>query len=222
MNLPPLNELYNQDPFASSVRTYTSHGLPLQGNSNQQYLDIPRSEENDFPPLTSISSTLPSLDAHSPLQSQPACIHCKGQKYSFTAYFHNAKIFPEPPHEVLHWVERSYILKNRLQSLLVTYALHTVEIDHIRDIEVEINNWAMRVDALAHEVGSCGSGSERILSALTEVHRWMKGMIEQLWKHVRGAQTLPMPKGRLKEVVLEFRKAWERVWIACAEHLRIV
>jgi hypothetical protein len=83
-----------------------------------------------------------------------------------------------------------------------------------------INGFRLQVEGLAHEVGSWGSGSESVVSAVTEVHQWSKGMVKQLWDHVVGIQRLQMPKGRAKELVLEFRKGWERVWIESAEHRR--
>jgi len=182
--------------------------------------EVIRHQQNEFPPLTSISSTLPSLDGPSPPQSRPQCPQCKGQKYGFEAYFHNINIFPEPPHALLPWVERSYILKNRLQSLLVSYTVQQFERSYLQDIEIDINNWRLQVEAFAHEVASWGSGSERVVNAVKEVHQWSKTMVKQLWDHVVGNQMLPMPKGRVKEKLLEFRKGWEKVWVTSAEHQR--
>jgi hypothetical protein len=220
MNLPPLNELRKQDAFTSPVGIHHTYHYPPPPQLNTPYLDVPRSAQNDFPPLTSISSTLPSLDGPPLPEGRPQCAECKGQKYGFTAYFHNTNIFPEPPHELLPWVERSYLLKNRLQSLLVTYTVHEFDPTYLHDIEIVINSFRLQVEGLAHEVGSWGSESERVVSAVTEVHQWSKGMVKQLWDHVVGIQRLPMPKGRAKELVLEFRKGWERVWIESAEHRR--
>jgi hypothetical protein len=199
---------------------YHAYNYPPNPHPNTSYIDPTRPEQNEYPPLTSISSTLPSLDESSPPQTRLQCAQCKGQKYGFTAYFHNNKIFPEPPHALLPWVERSYLLKNRLQSLLVTYTVQQFEPAYMRDIEIDINNWRLQVESLAHEVGSWGSGSEQVVNAVTEVHQWTRGMAKQLWDHVVGIQMLPMPKGRVKELVLEFRKGWERVWIESAEHRR--
>src|ERR1700692_3638771 len=162
MNLPPLNELCKQDPFISPVGMRHTYHYPPPPQLNTPYLDVPRSAQNDFPPLTSISSTLPSLDGPPLPEDRPQCAQCKGQKYGFTAYFHNTKIFPEPPHELLPWVERSYLLKNRLQSLLVTYTVHEFDPTYLHDIEIVINSFRLQVEALAHEVGSWGSGSERV------------------------------------------------------------
>lgn len=217
MDLPPLNELYNGDSFTSPLKLHQTHTFSFQPNVDQSYLHVPRSDDNDFPPLASISSPLPSLDVHPSRQNHLMCAQCKGQKYSFTPYFHNTKIFPKPPHELLHWVERSYVLKNRLQSLLVTYAVHEVELDHVPSIGEEVNTWCTQVDSLAQEVWNFPSGSELVANLVRAVHEWTKAMMTQFWEHVRGIQMLPMPKGRVKELVLEFRKLWERVWIACAE-----
>jgi hypothetical protein len=218
MNLPPLSELYSHGTFLGTAGTTHLNHLPVQTNQNRPYPNFPRTEENEFPPLTSISSTLPSFDVPLSPQNLPVCEQCKGQKYNFTAYFHNTKIFAEPPHHLLNCVERSYILKNQLQSLLVTYALQEVDPDHIQDIEVEINTWGTQVDSLAHEVASFWSRIDPVLNVVTEVHRWTKAMMKQIWEHVQGTQMLPMPKGRVKELVLAFRKGWEGVWIACAAH----
>lgn len=221
MNLPPLNDLYSQHPFASSMGMHRAYNYPPPPpHLNSPYLDVPESEQNDFPPLSSMSTTLPSLERPPPPQIRPQCEQCKGQKYGFTAYFHNTKIFPEPPHELLPWVERSYHLKNRLQSLLISYTIQQFDPTYLHDIEIEINNWRLQVEGLAHEVGNWGSGSELVVNAVTEVFHWTKGIVKQLWNHVVGNQVLPMPKGRVKELVLEFRKRWERVWVESAEHRR--
>jgi hypothetical protein len=221
MNLPPLNELYGQrSSFAPVMGMTQAYNYPPPPQLSTPYFNVPRSEQNQFLPLTSISQTLPTLNGPPSPQNRPHCEKCKGQKYGFTAYFHNTKIFHEPPHELLPWVERSYFLKNRLQSLLVTYTVQEFDPAYLRDIEIEVNNWRLQVEALVHEVGTWGNGSERVVTAVGEVHQWTKGMVKQLWDHVVGNQRLLMPKGRAKELVLEFRKGWERVWIGSAEHRR--
>jgi hypothetical protein len=220
MNLPLLNELYSQRPFSSPMAMHHAYNYPPPPRLSASYIDLARPEQNGFPSLTLISSTLPNLD-ESPLpQTRPQCAQCKGQKYGFTAYFHNSKVFSKPPHALLPWVERSYLVKNRLQSLLVTYAVQQFEPAYIRDIEVDISNWRLQVESLAHEVGSWGSGSELVVNAVTEIHQWSKDMVKQLWDHVVGIQMLPMPKGRVKELVLEFRRGWECVWVESAKHQR--
>ena len=221
MDLPPLNELYSQRPFSAPMAMHRAYNYPPPPPPlDTPQFEVIRHQQNEFPPLTSISSTLPSLDGPSPPQSRPQCPQCKGQKYGFEAYFHNINIFPEPPHALLPWVERSYILKNRLQSLLVSYTVQQFERAYLQDIEIDINNWRLQVEAFAHEVASWGSGSERVVNAVKEVHQWSKTMVKQLWDHVVGNQMLPMPKGRVKEKLLEFRKGWEKVWVTSAEHQR--
>jgi len=101
--------------------------------------------------------------------------------------------------------------------MLVTYAVHEVELDHVPSIEEEVNTWGTQVDSLAQEIWNFPNGSELVVNLVRVVHEWTKVMMTQLWEHVRGIQMLPMPKGRVKQLVLEFRKLWERVWIACAE-----
>ncbi|PMD27840.1 hypothetical protein NA56DRAFT_653660 [Hyaloscypha hepaticicola] len=219
MNLPSLNELYNQRPFSTYMAMHRAYNYPPPQLNTPQF-EVLQHQQNEFPPLTSISSTLPSLDGPSPPQSRQQCPQCKGQKYGFEAYFHNINIFPEPPHALLPWVERSYLLKNRLQSLLVSYTVQKFERAYLQDIEIDINNWRLQVEAFAHEVASWRSGSERVVNAVKEVHQWSKTMVKQLWDHVVGNQMLPMPKGRVKEMLLEFRKGWEKVWVASVEHQR--
>ena len=220
MNLPPLNELYNQRPFSAPRAMHRAYNYPPPPQLNTPQFEVPQHQQNVFPPLTSISSALPRLDSPSPPQSRQQCPQCKGQKYGFEAYFHNINIFPEPPHALLPWVERSYLLKNRLQSLLVSYTVQQFERAYLQDIEIDINNWRLQVEAFAYEVASWGSGSERVVNAVKEVHQWSKTIVKRLWDHVVGNQMLPMPKGRGKEMLLEFRKGWEKVWVASAEHQR--
>lgn len=85
--------------------------------------------------------TPPSNGTEALSPSRLLCSQCKGQKYGFSAYFHNTRIFLEPPHEILGLVERSYVLRDRLKSLLVTYAMRPVDQERVMEIEREINVW---------------------------------------------------------------------------------
>lgn len=215
MNRVPFNELYSEPPFTSPRNMHHAYSYPPP-----PYFDVPRFEQGCFPPPTSISSTLQNLDGYLPPSSRPQCAQCKGHKYNFTAYFHNKAIFPEPPHELIPWIQQSYLLKNRLQSLLITYFAQEVDPTLSQEIEIGINNWRLQVEALTQEVGTWGGGSEAVVSNVSGVHQWTMNMVKQLRNHVGGRQKLPLPKGRVKELVLEFRKGWERAWIASAEYQR--
>jgi hypothetical protein len=158
-------------------------------------------------PLTSELTTL-SLRA-------PLCPLCKGQKYGFTAYFHNSKIFPEPPHELLALVEKSYVLKNRLKSLLVTYVMRELEHGNVQEAEKEVSVWSQLIEDLLSEVMASASDIELGLRPLDEVRNWTKRITRQVRDSVVRKQELEMPKGRLVVLLLEFRKLWEGVWNQC-------
>jgi hypothetical protein len=137
---------------------------------------------------------------------------CKGQKYGFTAYFHNPKIFPEPPHELLPLIEQSYVLKNRLKSLLVTYIMRGLEPGGVQEAENEATVWTQLVEDLLSEVVASAAGFELDLRTLEEVRKWTRELTRQIRDSLVGRQKLEMPKGRLLVLLLEFRKLWEGVW----------
>lgn len=147
----------------------------------------------------------------------PLCIQCKGNKYGFTAYFHNLKIFPEPPHHLLHLVEQSYFLRDRLKSLLVTYAMRPLETDQTQGIEDEIQAWSREVVCFSNHVLCSATMFELRVRPLDEVKRWTFEMSKQLADHIRGDKKLEMPKGRLQVLLVEFRRAFELVWKAYLE-----
>ena len=206
--------------------------LPKQGFHNLECLNFPSTS-----PLPSIQSnmfynpgvtypvkpeTIAERTSFTPLVSElpilslktPLCPLCKGQKYGFTAYFHNPKIFSEPPHELLPLVEKSYVLKNRLKSLLVTYIMRDLEHDGIQEAEKEVLAWSQLVGDLLSEVMASAAGFELGLKSSEEVRDWTREMTKQILDSIYGRGQLEMPKGRLLVLLLEFRKVWERVWKA--------
>ncbi|KAE8441715.1 hypothetical protein EG329_004544 [Mollisiaceae sp. DMI_Dod_QoI] len=168
---------------------------------------LPTPEMQDSQPLhvTSISPTI--TDSAKTLLAPKSCLYCRGRRYDYTAYFHNTKVFAEPPHELLTLVEESYVQKNRLQSLLINYALRDIQEDNIEQIQKELTTWEAQVHNLATAVGDT--------DALLHLRSWASKMMQQLWEHVSGLQKMEMPPGRSKEFVSEFRKLWEAVWVRC-------
>ena len=154
-------------------------------------------------------------------QQSPLCLQCKGIRYEFSAYFHNAKIFSVPPHNIIHLVEQSYFLRDRLKSLLVTYAMRVSGTDQdTQRIENEIHGWQREVACFANHVLCSAVMFELRARPLDEVKRWAAEMSKQLADHVRGVKKLEMPKGRLQVLLTEFRRAWELVWIGFLEDER--
>jgi len=165
------------------------------------------------------SLTLPDLSSPVPLAAElttlslqsTLCPLCKGQKLGFTAYFHNTKIFSEPPHELLGLVEKSYLLRDRLKSLLVTYTKHEVEQDRVPGIEAEIDVWQREITFLVKDV-ICSAQFELDFTSLDKVEAWTFEMTNRFKEHIWERIKLDMPKGRLQNLMVEFRKAWEEVW----------
>ena len=177
-----------------------------------------------FPPARHIPEVNPVplfTAATEPIARQsPSCVHCKGHRYGFSAYFHNPKLFSEPPHHLLHLVEQSYFLRDRLKSLLVTYAMRPLETDQTQVIENEIHGWQREVACFANHVLCSALTFELRVRPLDEVRRWATEMSKQLAEHVQGVKRLDMPKGRLQVLLTEFRRAWELVWIGFLEDER--
>lgn len=142
---------------------------------------------------------------------EPLCLQCKGQKYRFTAYFHNMKIFPRPPHELVRLIEKSYILRDRLKSFLVTYTMRPIDQDRIWGIEEEINKWQQEIIFLMKNV-ICSAHFELDFSPLERAKNWSLLMADKVRDHIWGITRLEMPKGTLQMLLSEYRMAWERVW----------
>lgn len=143
------------------------------------------------------------------------CLLCKGKKYGFTAYFHNHKIFPEPPHEILPLVEESYMLRDRLKSLLVTYAMRGVEQDEVESVMTQVYHWEFSVGALTDEVMTSASNAGFVLNLgrLDDVRKWKDTIVDELKYYVLGQGQGRMERARLAALMLEYRKVWEPVWI---------
>ena len=156
---------------------------------------------------TPLASELATLS----FKQQP-CPLCKGQKYGFTAYFHNTKVFSKPPHELLAMVEKSYLLKNRLKSLLVTYGMREVEQYQLQEVEGDIAAWSQQVHDLISEVISSAVEFALDLQWLEKVQTWTKDVTKQLREKIWLEDEMEMPNGSLDEVLQGFRKAWEGVW----------
>ena len=143
------------------------------------------------------------------------CLFCKGKKYGFTAYFHNHKIFSEPPHEILPLVEESYILRDRLKSLLVTYAMRDVEQDEAEHVMAQIHHWDFSVGALTDEVMNSASNCGFVLNLgrLDDVRKWKDAIVGEFKYYVSAEAQVKLPRGRLSALMLEYRKVWEVVWM---------
>ncbi|KAH9224724.1 hypothetical protein DL95DRAFT_378371, partial [Leptodontidium sp. 2 PMI_412] len=143
------------NPWDSSLPNWASlfgdYQLGSNSRSRSYEEDIPHSPFSD-PPVFS-NDGLPSFSqaslASPPVSElaafslkNPKCPQCKGKRFDFTAYFHNPKFFRAPPHELLDLVERSYVLKDRLQSILITYIVHDLQEDHrMQDVRADILDW---------------------------------------------------------------------------------
>ena len=208
----------NMDILPDQSGVYTRLNQPqIPPRQSSNFYPLPHS----IPQPYSKVETPPSHTFTSPISNaftglsfrEPLCPICKGQLYNFTAYFHNHKVFPSPPHELLSLIEKSYILKNRLQSLLVTYVTHDFDRTYLKDVKGEIYSWNEEVEGLVNEVLSSFAGYQAHSWPLGDVRYWTKWTMTQLAEHVDGIKRMEMPKGRLKALLLEFRKIWERVWV---------
>lgn len=192
-------------PSSATVNSVQPNGFYDPGAPHQFKPNICLEPKSSIPPTSELTTL--SLKA-------PLCPLCKGQKYGFTAYFHNQKIFPEPPHDLLRLVEKSYFLKNRLKSLLVTYVMRGLEHDGLQEAEREVLKWSQSVEELLSEVVASFAGYEMGLRPLEEVRNWTIEITRRIRESIAGKQKLDMPKGRLLTLLLEFRKLWEGVWKA--------
>ncbi|KAK0112938.1 hypothetical protein ONS95_014656 [Cadophora gregata] len=173
--------------------------------------------------LLSFSQTSSALQPIKELASfslrSPKCPQCKGKRFDFTAYFHNPRFFSSPPHELLYLVERSYVLKNRLQSILVTYIVHDLRSDHMmQDVCADIQDWVLQVANLTAEVRGCMGRADGVEGELVAVQAWTEEMANRMAEHLErfNGKKMEVPKGWKKETLSDFRKQWEKVWITCA------
>lgn len=172
-------------------------------------------DEENLPVIGPCQIVSPSSEPVTLSLRADLCQLCKGKKYGFTSYFHNTKIFFEPPHEILPVVEESYVLRDRLKSLLVTYAMREVEDDQAQNIETQILNWGYSVGMLADEVvaSACNAGFALGLDRLDNVRKWRDIIVEEARYYASRNAAVKMPSGRLAALMLEYRKVWEAVWI---------
>jgi hypothetical protein len=110
-------------------------------------------------------------------------------------------------------VEKSYTLRDRLKSLLITYVMREIEQDRIQSIEQEINLWMREVLQHTTIVLCSATAFEVDVQPLEAVKVWTEDIMNQLLEHVRGTTKMELPNGRLKVLMVEFRMAWEKVWI---------
>ncbi|KAH8684308.1 hypothetical protein BGZ60DRAFT_397300 [Tricladium varicosporioides] len=158
-----------------------------------------------------------------PLTVRP-CPQCKGLKYGFTAYFHNTEIFSKPPHELLPYIEQSYLLKNRLKTLLVDWVMHPpIHIEeHTERAGIEIQSWGCQVETLLRSVLIFGKSNGVNLDeatsekAVEELVKWCGEIIKALKGTVYGGKHSELPERKLKNILSRFRQLWESVWIFLA------
>ncbi|KAH6679138.1 hypothetical protein B0J14DRAFT_580142 [Halenospora varia] len=149
------------------------------------------------------------------------CPQCRGLRYGFTAYFHNTKIFSKPPHALLPYIEQSYLLKNRLHTLLVNWVMHPpIQMaQHTKKADIEIRNWGCQVETLLRSVlgfgKSNGANFDRSASkeAVEVLLSWCGEMVTGLQDIVHERKHAEMSERNLKDMLSQFRKLWESVWI---------
>lgn len=178
---------------------------PLSGPGSS-FIPFPGSLPNESHQLNSSPVTPPSSELEALSLKGSSCLKCKGQKYGFTAYFHNTQIFPEPPHELLWLIEKSYILRDRLKSLLVTYTMREVEPDRIPALVEKVNVWRQDLISLVKGV-VCAAEFELNFVPLEMAKLWAFEKADLLQEHIRGGEKLKWPRGRLQELMFEFRRA---------------
>ncbi|PVH84983.1 hypothetical protein DL98DRAFT_584042 [Cadophora sp. DSE1049] len=225
------------DPHDAALPTHSRlfGNYQIGGNSRGQALEPVPESPFTVPPLFP-NHGLPSFSQAPPISlpvselaafslRPPECPQCKGRRFDFTAYFHNPKFFHSPPHELLDLVERSYILKNRLQSILVTYIVHDLRDDHMmQDVRADILDWVRQVANLAMDIRGGLGKADGVEDGLVGVQAWTEETANRLREHLERyhGQKMEVPKGWTKEVLSDFRKQWETVWIAyanaCAHH----
>ncbi|KAF4634549.1 hypothetical protein G7Y89_g3555 [Cudoniella acicularis] len=207
--------------------------------------DFSRALASDFglgsSAITSNTSAAPSLPQQSnvsafkmPLTPQlnalaivpGSCPQCKGRKYNFTAYFHNTKYFSSSPHHLLSYIERSYVLKNQLQSLLVEWAMNPRRpIIEFADIaEPQIRAWERRVQYLVETVleFATSKGLHQGVGArkTDTVLRWTGKMVTRLEDTVWERANFQVSQSEMVSLLFQFRKLWESVWVGLVEDER--
>lgn len=212
-SLPIIGSLFGNYQFGDRSPIQFPRAVP-----ESAYTVLPTNRQATGPPASPPVHELAAFSLENPSR-RFQCAMCRGDHYDFTKYFHNKKFFSVPPHELLGKVERSYILKNRLSSILVTYITHNLHDDHMMvDIEKAIDDWVNLVAALVAEVTESMIDTEGVADALAGVEGWTKEFAGQLREHLGKLtrQKMEVPAGWMKEMLSYFRKRWECVWICCA------
>ncbi len=116
------------------------------------------------------------------------------------------------------------MLKDVLQSLLVTYAVRGIgrqdededEGELKKEAEIQIRAWEANLEELVRRVLDRGAreGGEEVAKALEHVRTWTAEMLRKLRGFVASLEGRAMCSSDSKELVVEFRRCWESVWIA--------
>ncbi|KAF7870386.1 hypothetical protein EAF04_004132 [Stromatinia cepivora] len=192
----PANSLYEPDGTSTIASTPPMPGIqPVNGSSS------------------SLQPSSASQLSHPSQQTiAPPCPQCKGHKYGFTPYFHNTDIFPEPPHDLLMFVEQTYLLRNRLKSLMINYVTRRVDNSRLEVISNEIVEWKGRVECLAREILISSMGFELNTEGLEAVNDWAAEVVQRLNNHVHGIVRMELSNEDQKGLLIDFKKLWEVVW----------
>lgn len=169
------------------------------------------------PPLSEIAS---SSGSQLPQNQKQSCPSCRGNRYDYTSYFHNSRIFSSPPHQLLPFIEESYVLKNLLQSLLFNYVVRSERDESSEMVKLSLEAWNAKVEGLlirvrAELVGRATNGMAEVEEAMSKLRAGVQNIVTLIWLHISGERRMDMSPARMKEVVCEFRKLWEAVWVRC-------
>ncbi|EKD14628.1 uncharacterized protein L3040_000151 [Drepanopeziza brunnea f. sp. 'multigermtubi'] len=214
-SLPSLGSIFGNYQFGAPSQVNANDGVP-----ESPFTVLPATQQTFGPPASPPVIELAAFSLECPAaQKSPPCGQCRGARFDFTKYFHNEKFFRAPPHELLKMIEQSYLLKNRLGSILVTYIVHNLHDDHrMADILTAITDWVDMVASLIEAVSESMINAAGVADALAAVEAWTSGFAGQLREHLGQltGQKMEVPAGWKKQMLSEFRKRWESVWIRCA------
>ncbi|KAL2069082.1 hypothetical protein VTL71DRAFT_15420 [Oculimacula yallundae] len=220
MSLPEISHPHYTNLFGDFQFGATSHSQAHESIPESPFTTSSFLQTHNFPPFHPNPPTSPPTNTLASISLRsPKCPQCKTKRFDFTSYFHNARIFRSSPHELLDLIERTYVLKNRLQSILVTYIVNDLrEGLRMGDIRAEILDWVRQVEELVEQVREGMGEAEGVESGLESVKLWSEEMAGKMEEHLErsGGLKTDMQKGWKKAVLSEFRREWEIVWIACA------
>lgn len=89
--------------------------------------------------------------------------------------------------------------------------------ENLSNIESEIQSWVVLVEELAKDMLK---RDHSIGHLVEQAQTWTMEMARMLWEHVRGVNRLEneeMGKRRMRELLSEFRRVWEEVWVASSQ-----